>query len=392
MPGDAPVVSSSGITDWHSEAKVKGPGVVTGRYGTLGKVYFIRGDFWPLNTALYVRDFKGNDPRFVSYFLRGLNFAAYSDKAAVPGLNRNHLHEAMVRYPTDIEEQRTIAHILGTLDDKIELNRRMNQTLEGIARALFKSWFVDFDPVRAKMNGRWHPNESFPGLPAHLYDLFPDKMIDSELGEMPEGWEVQTLGDVADIIKGQSYKSTDLTESNTALVTLKSFARRGGYRTDGLKPYAGPHKPEQEILPGEIVVACTDVTQAAEVVGRPAIVPASPFYRTLVASLDVLIIRPTIKYMATFLYLLMRDGRFTSYTYAHTTGTTVLHLSKGAIPSFKFLRPPPSLLQFFGTITETTFSRALMIQQEIFHLTTQRNVLLPKLISGDVWVKARCAV
>ena len=148
--GGTPVVSSSGISDWHSEAKVKGPGVVTGRYGTLGKIYFIPGDFWPLNTALYVRDFKGNDPRFISYFLRGIDFLAYSDKAAVPGLNRNHLHEAIVRYPIDISEQRAITHILGALDDKIELNRRMNQTLEAMACAIFQDWFVDFGPVRAQ--------------------------------------------------------------------------------------------------------------------------------------------------------------------------------------------------------------------------------------------------
>ena len=168
--GNTPVVSSSGITDWHSEAKVKGPGVITGRYGTLGEIYFIRDDFWPLNTALYVRDFKGNDPRFISYFLRGIDFLAYSDKAAVPGLNRNHLHGAIVHYPTDIGEQRAIAHILGTLDDKIELNRRMNQTLEEMARAIYKDWFVDFGPVRSKLEGRE------PYLPPELWNLFPDHL------------------------------------------------------------------------------------------------------------------------------------------------------------------------------------------------------------------------
>ena len=151
IPGSVPLVSSSGVTDFHAEAKVKGPGVVTGRYGTLGEVFFIPEDFWPLNTALYVRDFKGNDPRFISYFLRSLDFSAYSDKAAVPGLNRNHLHEATVRYPTDIGQQRAIAHVLGTLDDKIELNRRMNQTLEEMARAIFQDW-LDFGPTRAKMD------------------------------------------------------------------------------------------------------------------------------------------------------------------------------------------------------------------------------------------------
>ena len=93
-----------------------------------------------------------------------------------------------------LDEQRAIAHVLGTLDDKIELNRRMNETLEAMARALFRSWFVDFEPVRAKMEGRWRPGESLPGLPAHLHPLFPDRLVPSELGDIPEGWEVRTIG------------------------------------------------------------------------------------------------------------------------------------------------------------------------------------------------------
>src|SRR5205807_4437604 len=103
----------------------------------------------PLNTTLFVKDFKGNDPRFVSYLLRTIDFRSCSDKSSVPGVNRNHLHRLRVCVP-EPPEQRAIAHILGTLDDKIELNRRMNETLEAMARAIFQSWFVDFDPVRAK--------------------------------------------------------------------------------------------------------------------------------------------------------------------------------------------------------------------------------------------------
>ena len=103
-----------------------------------------------------------------------------------------------------LPEQRAIAHVLGTLDDKIELNRRMNETLEEMARALFQDWFVDFGPVRAKMEGRWRPGESLPGLPAEHYDLFPDRMVGSELGEVPEGWVVKALGDCFNLTMGQS--------------------------------------------------------------------------------------------------------------------------------------------------------------------------------------------
>ncbi|GIK76310.1 MAG: hypothetical protein BroJett021_52980 [Chloroflexota bacterium] len=123
---------------------------MTGRYGTLGEVFYLTEDFWPLNTTLYVQDFKGNYPLFIYYLLQGLDFSGYSDKSSVPGLNRNHLHTMQVCIPP-LPEQRAIAHILGTLDDKIELNRRMNATLEAITRAIFKSWFVDFDPVQRQL-------------------------------------------------------------------------------------------------------------------------------------------------------------------------------------------------------------------------------------------------
>ena len=103
-----------------------------------------------------------------------------------------------------LPQQRAIAHILGTLDDRIELNRRMNQTLEEMARGLFKSWFVDFDPVRAKMDGRWRRGQSLPGMPADLYDLFPDRMADSELGEIPKGWGTKALNSFGEIITGKT--------------------------------------------------------------------------------------------------------------------------------------------------------------------------------------------
>ncbi|MCK4501641.1 MAG: restriction endonuclease subunit S, partial [Desulfuromonadales bacterium] len=120
--GKVPIISSAGVTDTHIEAKVKGPGVVTGRYGTIGEVFFSENDFWPLNTTLYVRDFKGNDEKFIYYFLKTIDYQQYSDKAAVPGVNRNHIHMAVVIVPSSITEQKAIAYILGTLDDKIELN------------------------------------------------------------------------------------------------------------------------------------------------------------------------------------------------------------------------------------------------------------------------------
>ena len=123
----------------------------------------------------------------------------------MPSLNTGILNAVPILVPS-LPEQRSIAHVLGTLDDKIELNRRMTETLEVMARALFKSWFVDFDPVRAKMEDRWRPGESLPGLRADLYDLFPDHLVDSELGEIPEGWEVKALGEVVKLNPAEPMK------------------------------------------------------------------------------------------------------------------------------------------------------------------------------------------
>lgn len=139
--GTVPVVSSSGVTGQHNVAKAKAPGVVTGRYGTLGEVFYIEEDYWPLNTALYVTDFKGNHPHFVAYFLQSVLRNYQSDKTAVPGVNRNVLHELRVRCP-DAKSQERIVGILSAYDDLIENNRRRMALLEEAARQLYREWFV----------------------------------------------------------------------------------------------------------------------------------------------------------------------------------------------------------------------------------------------------------
>ena len=279
-----------------------------------------------------------------------------------------------------LDEQRRIAGILGGLDDKIELNRRMSQTLEAMAQALFKSWFVDFDPVRAKAQGQ--PT----GLPPHLDHLFPNTFEDSELGEIPAGWKVGSLGDIAETVRGRSYRSAELAESDTALVTLKSFARGGGYRPDGLKAYTGKYKPDQVIGPGDLVIACTDVTQAAEVIGRPAIVQPDPRFAKLVASLDTLIVRP-LDATATpisFLYGLTSTATFMNHTYAHVSGTTVLHLDKDAVPAFRQPMPPTALVRAFDAIAVDICGRMLDTPTDSASVAAMRDTLSPWLVgTGD---------
>ena len=180
LPGDVPIVSSSGITGFHSEAKAEPPGVVTGRYGTLGEVFFVQEPYWPLNTSLYVVDFKGNNPRFVAYLLRHALRNYQSEKAAVPGFDRNVLHRLKVRSPGP-REQEAIVSTLSAYDALIENNRRRIALLEEAARLLYREWFVHF---------------RFPGH-EHV------RIIDG----IPEGWDRRPLVEQAEIVMGQSPKS-----------------------------------------------------------------------------------------------------------------------------------------------------------------------------------------
>lgn len=283
----------------------------------------------------------------------------------------------MVHYPPPVE-QRAIARILGTLDDKIALNRRMNDTLEALAQALFKDWFVDFGPVCAKIEGR------SPYLPSEIWDLFPDA-LDNE--GKPVGWDMHRLDSLVSLTKGRSYRSVELRQSSVALVTLKSFARGGGYREGGLKPYTGGYRPEQVVEPGELVIALTDVTQAAGVIGRPAIVLENASYDTLVASLDVGIVRPRDDRLTTsYVAQLLRTDEFLNHVYSHCTGTTVLHLSKDAFPTFLVRVPPEELLACFAAIVEGAFGRVVSNVRQNELLAHVCNALRPKLVSGELRV------
>ena len=140
--GCIPIYSSSGVTGFHSEEKCTGPGVIAGRYGTIGQIFFSKEKYWPLNTTLYVQDFKGNNELFVYYCLQQIDWEQYNDKSAVPGVNRNDVHQEEISLPP-LPEQEVIAQVLSSLDDKIDLLHRQNKTLEAIAETLFRQWFIE---------------------------------------------------------------------------------------------------------------------------------------------------------------------------------------------------------------------------------------------------------
>jgi type I restriction enzyme S subunit len=376
VPGTVPIVSSSGVSGFHSKAMVKGPGVVTGRYGTIGEVFYVSDDFWPLNTTLYVRDFKGNDPRFISYFLKTLDFQAYSDKGAVPGLNRNHLHLATVRIPA-FSTQKRIANILSSIDSKVDLNRRINQTLEAMAQAIFKSWFVDFDPVKAKIAARTQgrdplraamsvisgkseveldalPPEAFEQLVATAA-LFPDEMQESELGEIPKGWPVQRVGNVLELAYGKALKSTDRREGNVPV-----------YGSGGV---TGCHN--MPLVPaGSIIVGRKGTVGSLYWEDKPFYPIDTTYYvRPLAAPL-------------TFCYYAMQTLGLEKMN----TDAAVPGLNRENVYRLELVLPESAALQQFD-VQVSTLREAMRSNLESSNsLASLRDTLLPKLLSGELSV------
>jgi len=303
------------------------------------------------------------DPIFFYYLLSTIDFNKISSGTALPYLNFSDIERIPVDIPP-IPTQRRIAEILSSLDDKIELNRQTNATLEAIAQAIFKEWFVDFN---------------FPGATG--------EMVESEFGMIPKGWRVGKLGEVCKLSKGVSYKSSELQPSDSALVTLKSINRGGGFNNDGFKEYLGNFKTSQCLVKGDLIFAQTDITQNADVIGSPAIVE-NPFdYENLVASLDIVKCEPTneIPSSGTLYYFLQRQ-EFKDYCLSQTNGSTVLHLRSSEIPNYSMIIPNSSILREFDSIITSIRQIILENNQQNHILRKTCDELLPKLMSGEIEV------
>ena len=362
--GPVPLISSSGVSDYVPEPKVAGPGVVTGRCGTIGEVFYIEEDFWPLNTTLYVKDFKGNDPRFVSYFLRGIDYFSYSDKAAVPGVNRNHLHQAPIQVPATVEEQRKIASVPSALDDKIELNRRMNETLEAQARALFRDWFVDFGPVKAKMAG------DTPYLAPDLWSLFPNRLDDDG---MPEGWHPATLDTFATCRNRKA--NPDEVDDGTAYIGLEHMPRR----SIALSEWEGAEK----------------VTSAKSRFRRREILfgKLRPYFHKVgiapidgICSTDIVVLAPKKQRLEALTLACVSTDEFVAFTDQSSTGTKMPRTSWKIMRTYPMVKPSDTIADAFQSICEPMIDRILANIEENQTLAQTRDLLLPKLMSDEIRV------
>lgn len=226
LEGPYPVYGTNGQISCHSESLCPYPSVIIGRKGTYRGVHYSSTPFFVIDTAFYLKPEAQIDTRWAYYELLTKDIDGMDSGSAIPSTSRGDFYNLAVRLPP-LPEQQAIAPILSTLDDKTELNRRMNETREAMARALLKSWFVDFDPVGANMEGRWRRGESLPGPRAGHYDLFPDRFVASELEKIPEGWEVKMLEECFNLTMGKSPPGNTYNDNGQGLPFFQENAHFG---------------------------------------------------------------------------------------------------------------------------------------------------------------------
>ncbi|MBN1874239.1 MAG: restriction endonuclease subunit S [Anaerolineae bacterium] len=350
--GHVPVIGSAGLTGYHDKAKVKGPGVTVGRSGaSIGHVTYSHVDFWPHNAALYVTDFYGNDVRFAYYFLKSMDFENYNSGSAQPSLNRNFIHQIVIKVPP-LPIQQRIAAVLSAYDDLIENNQRRIAALEAAAQALYREWFVEM---------------RFPGW----QDV---EWVEGELGVIPAGWEVATLGQIA----RQERRSVQPNE-----VAPET-------------PYVGlGHIPQCSI-------ALTEWGEAQETVstklvfneGEILFAKIRPYLHKVVfapldgvCSSDTIVINPIERSYYGLVLMITSSVEFINYADTTSKGTSMPRADWDAMVEYPIALPPEKLLLNFNEFLEDVTG---FIQASIFRnraLRETRDLLLPRLISGEVSVE-----
>lgn len=318
---------------------------------------------FPDSVVGFVADPDKADVRFIKYYMDTLKLQMQSVSRGTTqdNLSLDKLLSFDFRVPP-LPVQRRIAGILSAYDELMENSQRRIRILESMARALYREWFVHF---------------RFPGH---------EKIacVASPVGDIPESWVINIVGDVAQTFRGRSYRSVDLAdEGGLPFLNLKCLDRDGGFRRSGLKRYTGEFKDSHVAKKGDIVVAVTDMTQERRIVARAALVPTldSEFG---ICSMDLVRIDPKPPMPKSFLYSLLRYSSFADEVKQHANGANVLHLAPERITDFRFVAPPAELMRRFADFVAPTLQQLDTLQNQIANLRQARDLLLPRLLSGQV--------
>ncbi len=313
---------------------------------------------------LTVDDTKA-DGTFVYYALRSPlgqhEILSRALTAGVPHINLGLLGQVQIPSPP-LPIQRKIAAILSAYDDFIENNRRRIRILEEMAGRIYREWFVDL---------------RYPGGEGVSF-------VDSLLGAVPVGWSVLPLSDLAEVTKGLSYSGSYLGDCGRAMANLKCLDPAGGYRREGTKPYSGPCQRKHEVAAGDVVVANTDLTQAGNVIGAPAIIPRRGFEQGGLITHHLFSVKPEEGVQRSFLFETLREERFRVFARGRASGTTVLGLRTGDCQAYPVLLPPKDLRERYGALADGLLQLAERLEDAAETLGECRDLLLPQLIAGEI--------
>lgn len=363
-------VSEQTFNTWFRSGHPRGGDILMSTVGTIAQWDLMPngGKYCIAQNVVALRpDLSKTTPEFLRFYLNQRMFVSQVEGivigAAQPSVRLPHFLNLEIEIPS-LDAQKCIADILSTFDDKIELNNKISRILEQMAQAIFKEWFVDF---------------RFPG-----HEKI--KMADSELGKVPEGWEVRKVKDVARVKKGLSYSSMEINEKSEGLplINLASFQRGGGYKNAGIKFYTGCYSEDHVVKSGDIIIAMTDLTSNREVIGHPARVPINSWKKFLI-SLDVCVLKTDDLYKE-YLYYLMLRKKFAYQMASSAGGTNVAHLSKSAIEEYELVLPARNVLEQLKNFISDIFEKQNVIEIENQKLAELRDLLLPKLMSGEIRV------
>ena len=350
--GDIPVVSSSGVTSYHSESQAHGPGVVIGRKGSLGTIHYVDGPYWPHDTTLWSRDLKHNHARFVYYFLHTLNLEHYDVGNSNPTLNRNHIHGLPIAIP-EYRIQERIASILSTYDDLIENNRRRIHLLEQAARLIYEEWFVRL---------------RFPGH-GHI----------SITNGIPEGWKRMAISDVCETVGGgtPSTKVSEYWDGNVTWVVPSDVTKNDCLTlldSERKITSTGLRESSAKMVPAETIL----MTSRASV-GFFALMD-----REVCTNQGFINIIPHDEEMR--MYLLFNLMNRVAEIRSNAKGTTYPEISKGRFRTIDIVIPARTLMVEFANIASDTIRQVRCLKRANFRLAQTRDLLLPRLMNGEISV------
>lgn len=325
-------------------------------------------------------------PRFLLYVYLGPAFQKVIRARTIHGSTVDRI--ALIEFPSftmripPLYEQRGIAAVLGALDDKIDLNRRLKQSIEETSRTLFESWFVEFDPVRAKAEGR----QSFGMAPA-MAALFPDGFEWSKTGEVPRKWPLTPIGDHFVLQRGTTYEGRLVGLPGPALLGLGSIEPGGGFREGHYRTYGGECPPKLMLIPGDLFVALKGATKDGSMVGSIARVPPTVSSGRLTQDTVKLDFKQHQEGLSEYLYWLLRTPAYRDYCAARVTGSAQVGLSRDDFLAYTAPLPSPAVLALFGKFETALARRQYAADAESRSLAELRDYLLPKLLSGEIRVR-----